>query len=32
MNAKFDYDGRTHTFQVSLGPRPQMDGSALRWR
>ena len=22
MNAQFDYDGRTHTFQVSLGPRP----------
>ena len=22
MNAQFDYDGGTHTFQVSLGPRP----------
>jgi hypothetical protein len=22
VNAQFDYDGQTHTFQVSLGPRP----------
>jgi hypothetical protein len=22
MNAQFDYDGRTHTFRVSLAPRP----------
>jgi hypothetical protein len=22
MNAQFDYDGRVHTFRVSIGPRP----------
>jgi hypothetical protein len=22
MCAQFDYDGRIHTFQVSIGPRP----------